>query len=425
MPGDLISDPFSERRHAMLGDFANVTGSHDREAISAAWDRNRECLAGARGIFVVEDQKYELSLPDDQDFGGTGCLRCMMASTRLLNIQNSESAREFRYNAEIYCDTNFVSFCGTFFRGGNLGPNSNAFRDAVKFLLPIRASLNATPYLFENADNANTEKLRESLLGFVALKLTSPEEFQRRGTFAPASQEELERAADEALKMMRGPDFRTVHDQLVMEHYRWSRVILLKSTLIAFTSKTRDVESRMGELLRFLHEELARFLSFQIYVAFRFFSLNQKEPFFSGVQQNSVALDRCLKAMTWDLTHWRTLFDWTMITSRHSTKAAFPVPYFLSFDRRFIRLAETFKLEGLIYSGDSKRCEHFLSGRLLRAVSDLLHGPLGEFQTTAAIADRGRRVGEKGSVFDERLVALETELSDALAKFCGTEWRLI
>lgn len=400
----------------MLADFANVTGLHDREAIFATWNEHRDCLGGARGIFVVDDQRYRLSIPDDRDFGGTGFLRCMMASTRLLNIQNSESPREFRYNAQVYCDTNFVSFCGTFFRGGKLGANSDAFREAVNFLLPIRDSLNATPYLFENADNANAEKLRESLLGFAALKLTSPEEFERREAFAPPSQDELERAADGGLKMMRGPDFRMVRDQLVMEHYRWSRVILLKSALIAFTTRTGDVESRMGELLRFLHEELARFPSFQIYVAFRFFSLNQKEPFFSGVQQNAATLDRSLRSMAWDLTHWRTLFDWTMISSRHLTNAAFPVPYFLSFDRRFIQLAETFKLDGLIYAGGSKRCEHFLSGPLLRAVSDLLHGPLGELHTAAAIADRRRRIAEKGSVFDQRLVALETELSTALAK---------
>jgi hypothetical protein len=413
-PPELISDPFSQRRRVMLNNFANVAGRHDRAAISGMWNAHRDSLMGARGIFVVGDENYQKKLPGDRDFAGTGFLRCMMGSTRLLNIQNSENAREFYYSAPIFCDTNFVSFCRTFAANGNLGANEAGFREAVKFLLPIRNNLNALPYLFENADRAKATKVRESLLAFAAFKLTAPEEFERTGSFTTSSRAELDRIADESLGVMQGPDFRTVYEGLALEHYRWARVTLLKSTIIAFTTPA-NVESRMGELFHFLHDELARFPQFPIYLAFRFFSLNQKEPFFSAVQPNAGALDGTLKSMAWDLAHWRTLFDWTMIHSRHSTKAAFPIPHFLSFDRRFIRLVEAFKLDGLIYVGDSKRCEQFLSYELLRGLSDLLHGPLGDFRKSAAVEDRKRRIAQNEPFFDERLVALESELSATLS----------
>jgi hypothetical protein len=359
MPSDdAITDPFSERRRSLLVDFANVTGSHDAQKISATWSEYYHDLAGARGIFVVDDPKHALTLPDDHDFGGKGFLRSLMGSTQLLNIQNQEDAREYRYSAPIFCDTNFVSFCGAFFSGRDLGSNADSFREAVNFLLPIANNLNATAYTMENAENSDTDKIRESLIGFAAMTRTPVEYFKRHQTFTMTKGDELGQIVDKFLETMRGSDFHTVQG-MVKERYTLARVILLKSTLITFTSRESAVESRMRELFRFLHEEFARFPQFGIYVAFRFFSLNAKEPFFSSVQQNASALDRTLDSMAWDLAHWMTLFDVTNIFSSKPPITAFPVPHFLSFDRRFIRLTETFKLDGIIYAGKGKRCEHF------------------------------------------------------------------
>jgi hypothetical protein len=140
---DDITDPFSERRRSLLTDFATVAGSHEAECIRAVWVQHCHELMGARGIFVVDDPKYNLTLPGDHNFGTTRFLRCLMGSTRLLNIQNKEGAREFRYSAPIFCDTNFISFRGTFFNGRDLKANADGFQEAVKFLLPIKNSLTA------------------------------------------------------------------------------------------------------------------------------------------------------------------------------------------------------------------------------------------------------------------------------------------
>src|SRR5262249_9871794 len=126
-----ITDPFSERRRSLLMDFGNVAGSHDADRIRATWGQHYRDLTGARGIFVIDDSNHELILPGDRNFGTTGFLRCLMGSTCLLNIQNKDGAREFRYSAPIFCDTNFVSFCGTFFTRRDLKGNANGFREAV------------------------------------------------------------------------------------------------------------------------------------------------------------------------------------------------------------------------------------------------------------------------------------------------------
>jgi len=250
----------------MLLDFANVTGSHSADEIRNVWGRYYEDLSGARGIFVVDDPKHELQVPGDRDFDAKGFLRCLMGGRRLLNIQNLEGARECRYSAPIFCDTNFVSFCGACFAGRDLKANNKAFRQAVEYLLPRKESLNATAYVIENAGNPNLETLRTSLVGFLALKRSTTPNFGKH-LFNDKQTGDLQNAVNRVLETLKGPDFQTIH-AWVKERYAWSKLILLKATLIAFTDAGRSIENRMRQLFQFLHDEFARFIQFEIYVAF-------------------------------------------------------------------------------------------------------------------------------------------------------------
>jgi hypothetical protein len=399
----------------MLLQIGNAAGSHSVETISKAWTEHYDDLRGARGIFVVDDPKHELKLPGDVDFGSTGFLRNLLGSRNLLNIQNVEGARAFRYSAPIFCDTNFVSFCGAFFAGRDLKANKESFREAVEYLLPIKNSISAMAYVLENVDKADTEKMKSSLTGFMALTRAKNSNFVR-SSFSCEEQTQLEETVSAALQKVNQTDFRTIR-AWVQERYTWSRLILVKATLITFKHPASSIENRMRELFRFLHNEFARFIQFEIYVAFRFFWLNSEEPFFSGIQQNASALEATLNSMAWDLTHWSTILDVTMMDSGAAANTPFPIPHFLSFDRRFVRLIETFKLDGVIYSGNRKRCEQIYARPVLQEISDLLRGPLGEFYTDQAIADRKRRVAESGTILDVRLSVVSEALLQELRDF--------
>ena len=98
-----------------------------------------------------------------------------MASTRLLLIQNCERERDRRYSAPIFCDSNFVSYCEAFCGQRNLSHNLHAFRRAVEYLLPRAGVTSAFPYMVENADSPDREKVRATLPAFAAFELTSPE----------------------------------------------------------------------------------------------------------------------------------------------------------------------------------------------------------------------------------------------------------
>ena len=399
----------------MLQDIGNAAVEHSTPAIDRVWSKYNEDLIGARGLFVVDDREDELSIPGDHDFGSMGFLRSLMASRRLQLIQSESGAREFRYTAPIFCDTNFVSYCGAFLAGRNLGAIHDAFSEAVRFLLPIRDNLGAYPYLIENAENPDEGKVQSSLRGFAALTLTTPEEFSRDGTLTTAHSNRAREIVDGCMAEMRRPDFRTVQHWVKQQHYLPSRVVLLKAALISFSDSRSSVARRIEDLHEFLHGELARIHNFQVYAAFRFFSANAKEPFFSGVQPNAARLDRALQSMAWDLAHWRTMFDLITIRSSRTTETGFPIPHFLSFDKRFIRLIETFQLDGIIYAANGKRCEQFYSRSLLEPVSDLLRTDLARFYSKDAIQDRKARAADEEAL-DAHLIVLERALAAELAE---------
>lgn len=413
------SPSFSVSRRAMLEDLTNAAVTATAEDILGIWSHHYTSLEGSRGLFCVNELKYQNpSLPGDHSFADRGFLLSWMASNRLLLIQNKDGARNFRYWAPIFCDTNFVSYCEAFYSGRSLNADETSFRKAVEYLLPIAETTNAFPYIVENADNPNREKVRATIEAFAAFKLTSPDFFSAHGRFVTHGLEiQPSEIAKGFVEVMDMPDFKILHAS-IKSHYLLARIVLLKATLLFFEDHSKSVQSLFFRLLKFLHDEMARLPQFEIYLAHRFFMLNSQEPFFKSVQRNAKDLDRKIQAMAWDLAHWRSAFQMLAIFAASEDSIGFPVPHFLSFDRPFVRLMETFKLTGLIYAREGKRCEHIFSESVLHPVSELLRGPCHEFYTAEAMRCRNQRAVEENEL-QSRLVCVEAELANQLIKVTG------
>lgn len=335
-----------------------------------------------------------------------------MSSSRLLLIQNREGASEFRYSSPIFCDTNFASFCKAFQAGRSLGAHQAGFEAAVKFLLPLSKGVNIFPYLIENAENSNREKVHATIQAFAAFKLTLSESFSEMNRFThDGSPYSAEQIADGCLKAMAGPDFKVLHTWM-KRYYLWARIVLLKSTLVVFQRKEVTLERRYYALIKFLHEEMARLPQFETFVGYRFFTLSTREPFFQGVQQNARALDRTLSAMAWDLASLAR----TVRNASHSlgywSLPAFPIPHFLIFDEPFVRLTDGLRLNGLIYDQVRQRTEQIPSVIAL-SVSKLLNSSCKEFIEPKARDDRSRRT-LRDEQLEENLIAVEAELAREL-----------
>jgi len=413
MQHDERNDVFSVSRRLMIQDFVDVMPTSEVDELRMVWGRHSDVLENARGLFVVDQPQFECSLPGNRNFSTTGFLRNVMASNRLVLVQSESFGSDFDYSPVIFADTNFVRLCEAFQSGRDLGGNTDAFCQAISFLKPVRQSTVPYLYLLENADHSNKEKIRKTLIAFAAFKLGQLGSSQTSNKFScSCSASALEKIADDAVSMMNGTDFRAVHSG-AKNHFLWARIILLKSTLITFEKPTFGASDRFYSLLAFLHEKLARFLQFEVHVAYRYFVLNSQEPFFNPVQRNSSKLNQSLRSMAWDLAHWNMLFLISTVLSSRPERNPFPVPHFLSFDRRFIRLIESFRLNAVIFSEKMRRWEQFYTYGLLKEMSDVLRGPCGDFYTREAMENRKKRA-LPGLPTEGELVEIEADLTREL-----------
>jgi len=409
---------FSDRRRDLIEDFGHAALTGDAGTIRQLWSKYSADLGASRGIFVIDSIAFgRLPLPSDRDFGRSGFLRCWMAGDRLILIR--QESEDFRFSSPIFCDTNFVSLCGAFSAGRDLGTTSDDFKKAVEELLPFASYASAYPYLLETADNPNRDKVRASFLGFACFKLTSPEHFQKTGRFVRPDEMSLpNEIADEAMKVTTGPDFATLAEWAT-NRFLWAKLTLTEAALIHFDQPQASAGSKLFALLEFLHNELARLHQFDIYAAFRFFELTSNEPFFRGLQRNSPNLNNVLRAMAWDLSHWRIILELLTVESWRSASVPFPIPHFLSFDRGFVSLLESFQFRGLIYDVDHRRPEFFFKRDLLEPVSKLLGKKCAKFYSRESMADRSQRaksIGDSNEKLREVNSVLEGCLEGVITK---------
>jgi hypothetical protein len=154
-------------------------------------------------------------------------------------------------------------------------------------------------------------------------------------------------------------------------------------------------------------------LQFELHVAWRFFERGTEEPFFHKLTANVKRPLDVLRSMAWDLAHLRSSLDMLTIESAKPAGAGFPIPYFLSFDQRFIRLLEIFQFRGLIYYGNARRYEVIYGFDFLNSLSEAMHGASEKYLTSDGIADRAKR-SRRGDAFVIHLAELAKRTSDEL-----------
>ncbi|HRH97910.1 MAG TPA: hypothetical protein PLB55_18360 [Prosthecobacter sp.] len=401
---------FSATNQAVLEDFLNLGLPCDSNAVSELWSRHYWSLEGARGVFAVTNQQLEKKVPGNQNFGRSGFLRCWLSNTRLLLIQNANQPREFRYSSPIFCDTNFVSFCEAFDAERSLGDHKEGFEEAIRFLIPISSAASAFPYLIENAENPNKDRVRATLRSFAAFKLTSLESFNSTNKFSHQSESySSDQIADGCLTAMEDESFKVIH-QRMKQHFLMARIVLLKCALIVFKRQALTLEKRFFALLEFLHEEIGRLPQFESLAAYRFFDMDVGTSFFQRIQRNSRSLDRTLTAMSWDLAHWRSALDMLLMGSNRKEEPAFPLPHFLSFDQPFVELIDGMLLDGIVYKTNPVQYMQIPNGSLIQAVSELYSDACNKFYQTESCENRAVRACV-GNQFTDQLVSLESALA--------------
>lgn len=395
----LVEFAFSPERAAALQDLWTSARTGDVNAIRDAWAKHLKTLGEARGLFTVADKRWNLPVVGEQQFGPSGLLQSWLASqTAIPLVAPAPKVPQGEVVEQIFCDTNFVSFCRAHNLGRDLGANEAGFLKAVAFVRKHH-SVSPLPYLLENTSQVESPVFFETLraFGIVAGQMPAGK--------ADAYAQRLVTQAKTADHALTYAHFRN--------HYRFCLVTLQKAALISFKSRA-SVDKKMFELMTFFHEGLARLRTFLLEVGHQFFLKGTALAFFRGVQSNARALDATLRGMAWDLAMRQSCLETLLVRSSAPHRSlTFPIPYLLSFDRPMNAFSQLFSLRALIYWESARRVEYFHSDEVVLPTSHLMQGPCGTFISREAIADRANRV--KALDENQRLAAVENELSREIA----------
>ena len=277
-----VTSSFSEKRLEILETFSSLEEPFKKQDVEEAWSYYSEALKGSKGIFTINDPSGPVSqIPGNKDFDKQGFLRCWLSGDQF-HITGTN-----RYGSTIACDTNFVSYCKTFVEGRDLRENTTAFREALLAVLPFSTLTTALPYMLENSEG-DLDKVFLTLKAFNQCMCSSHQEFSRSGVL-DGKESEAELSAKKQLDTMKTKPFKNLHGHM-KERFIHARVILLKMALISLQKSRASTEKLFYEFCRFCHEELARIPQPETYMAYRFFSLNTAEPFFSPIQATASSL---------------------------------------------------------------------------------------------------------------------------------------
>jgi hypothetical protein len=382
------------KQREVIETFAAASAVGDFSQISRAWSEFFYDLQGARGVFVVNDSKYDKPiLPTDTSFEGKCNLIGLLKGRQLGLKQNAGSTRPFRYTWYIFADTNFVSYCNTVYSGKNLGANAEAFYAAGDYLMTKRDGLSPICYLIENFERRHLPQVKSSLKAFVAFKFADADAFRRTRKISPTiSEKDLEKTAAGVMASLETCDFKTIYDQMKL-HYFLSRIVLAKMAAVDFgPDKGKSAKHKLLKLLEYFDQEMAMLPQIELHAAWRYYEIKSQEPFFKTVQQNAGDLLGSIHSMSWDLAHWRNAMTLTTVHSILGIGAPFPIPYVLTFDHGFSSLLRQLQVKGIIYL-DNDRC--YISvpdnqNKNLQSLSDVLNDA-EHLLTPAAVANRQKR----------------------------------
>jgi hypothetical protein len=382
------------KQREIIEAFASTCETGDFSQIGRTWSHFFYDLQGARGVFVVDDPKYDRPLlPTDASFVAKCNLVGLLKSRQIGLIQDSRSTRPFNYAGYIFADTNFVSYCNTVYSGKSLGANADAFYAAGDYLMTKRDSLGAICYLIENFEQRHHPQVKNSIKAFVAFKFADTETFCNDRKIRPTiSEEKLDEMATGILASLETCDFKTIYEPMKL-HYLMCRIALTKIAAIDFGVDARkSAKHKLLKLIQYFHDEVAMLPQTEMLAAWQFYEQKSKEPFFKLIQRNASDLLGSINSMSWDLAHWRNIMTLVTADSHLGIGAPFQIPYFLTFDQGFASLLRQLQLKGIIFLGSGTRyiAVPDNQNQNLQSLSDVLEDA-EHLLTPAAVADRQQR----------------------------------
>lgn len=334
----------------------NLIAHHDVESsFSALIDGNREIFKGFKLIYStnhLEATFANTALKDIEDacstltkyFYGSALL---FFSDELYDRTWREGRVEIPIDYSLSLDSNAAERFRIWEDGKSLDASENDFENLVRFIKEGADSgfnFDYSFFIIENYYDSMKPNNHRPFNTVRALKrfdhlvyekesfcLTSPQ-------FLETREQAGQRAIDTLYAFHSSPEIQTFQQRRLLLY-----VVLLKAVLLN-QDKGSNIEYKLANLVEFCLFEIEKFPKTELYFAWKLMKYSSSFRFFDPVSQVGKKTKSKLKGMAWDIFALR--YQETMASK--SYKGEFYVPFFASFDNRFVELAQACPIRAVL-----------------------------------------------------------------------------
>lgn len=258
------------------------------------------------------------------------------------------------YDYTVSLDSNAIKYF-TDLRKGRINSQTPIAEVVFKFLLDNKINLDFWPYFNENLERVDVTTVskypnfHDNIESLVILRHFDYEIYRRCGVYRSTlskkdQDDEIQKAIERAER-----EFSPIIDH-TNSIFNVLYSMVLKSAMIKFSERGKSIRVKAEALLNFCNTELNVMLIPELRVLVRLMN-NEKFDYFDPVSPNSKNILKNLRGMAWDLAMLRGLQQ-NMSPTRFGADYAVLVPYYLTFDKKFIDISRLGLIDGIIIPPD-------------------------------------------------------------------------
>ena len=345
-----------EERFERLQTVLNKIINHSPEqSFSELIDGARSMFKGFKLIYSTNNlkdsfAKYSLETIEKECpvlkkyFYGTGLL---FYSDQIYDKTKEHKRVEFPIDYSLSLDSNAAEYFRCWENGKNLDTNTDNFEKLVRLIKEGEGNgfnFDYSFFIIENYfDSLKTDNHRpfntvRALKRFDHL-IYEADTFDVNRPQFNESQESAGKRAIETLYAFHSSD-----ELMKFQERRMFLYLILLKALILRQDKATTVQEKISELTSYCIDKLGKFAKTELYFAWKLIKYGDKLKFFDAVSQISPKTLRKVKGMSWDIFALR--YQETLASK--GDKGEFFIPFFASFDKRFIELAQACPIRAVL-----------------------------------------------------------------------------
>lgn len=352
-----------QQRILRLQQAGNAIIMHDpSDSFSNLIENNSELFRGFKFVYStnnIESNFSHTSMKRIEEqcsvlkkfFYGTGLI---FFSNDLYSKTRLHGRIEIPIDYSLSLDSNAAERFRVWENGGSLDKEQGRFEELIRFIKEGENkgfNFDYTFFIIENLIDSMKENNHRPFNTIRALKRFDYLEYDKKlfNVLNPVFKEDREQSGKRAIDTLHA--FHSSTDiEMLINRRKGLYLILLKAVLLR-EKNTNSLKDNLKILIEFSLNILGAFAKTEIYFAWKLLKYGKDFKFFESISQlNEKSLHK-IRGMAWDLFAIR--YQETLAS--HSKNSDFFIPFFASFDNKFVEFAKACPIRALIVDDQDKR----------------------------------------------------------------------